>query len=523
MNGLLANPVISGLLGGGPNAIRAAAEQQRLALAPRGGGGMSGAPGAIVTQDRSGADLGAGLAGLGKGLSAIGKMRADAKRQEVEDQAIAQYLGQVNDPVQKERLTTLAGTPEGRQAIMAGVAKQAFPSAAGPLKAGDLVTVQTPNGPRFVQANDAIGQQPAPKEQAGDKIRLWYGDRSVDVTPGSDMEQRYRSVGYKDTPTAAQTDKGAFGDSGRGRALDIVSKISGIPEAQRTGEQQRQYLLATWELSQARVIPGADGRLDVVYPGPLPVGGGSGGAMPAGGGQPAPVGAAPQPAVPGDPAQPAPGVPGVVPTASATLSDGTRLETIREAEKRDPPKSSTETTKGLELRTQIQSGELGIKNLRRALELNDKAYAGPTANWIRSGARLTGLDPDGVSATTEFENIILNNVLSQLKATFGGNPTEGERQILGQVSGSITMARSERAAVLNNAIEILADKIAASSSNLEALGSDAVTSRPPAQRSSDFSTMSLEEIIDVDPRNLNEPQAKAYVDRLRALGVPVGN
>jgi hypothetical protein len=245
--------------------------------------------------------------------------------------------------------------------------------------------------------------------------------------------------------------------------------------------------------------------------------------MPAGGGQPPPVGAAPQPAGPGDPAQPAPGVPGVVPTASATPPSGARVETLREAEKGDLPNSPTETTKGLELRTQIQLGEQGIKNLRRALELNDKAYAGPTANWIRSGARLTGLDPDGVSATTEFENIILNNVLSQLKATFGGNPTEGERQILGQVSGSITMARSERAAVLNNAIEILADKIAAASSNLEALGSDAVTSRPPAQRSSDFSTMSLEKIIDVDPRNLNEPQAKAYVDRLRALGVPVGN
>jgi hypothetical protein len=89
MNGLLANPVISGLLGGGPNAIRAAAEQQRMALAPRGGGGMSGAPGAIVTQDRSGADLGAGLAGLGKGLSAIGKMRDRAAQKEAFDAAIA--------------------------------------------------------------------------------------------------------------------------------------------------------------------------------------------------------------------------------------------------------------------------------------------------------------------------------------------------------------------------------------------------------------------------------------------------
>jgi hypothetical protein len=89
MNGLLANPVISGLLGGGPNAIRAAAEQQRMALAPRGGGGMSGAPGAIVTQDRSGADLGAGLAGLGKGLSAIGKMRDKAKQSEAFEATIA--------------------------------------------------------------------------------------------------------------------------------------------------------------------------------------------------------------------------------------------------------------------------------------------------------------------------------------------------------------------------------------------------------------------------------------------------
>jgi hypothetical protein len=89
MNGLLTNPVISGLLGGGPNAIRAAAEQQRAALAPRGGGGMSGAPGAIVTQDRSGADLGAGLAGLGQGLSAIGKMREKAKQREAFEATIA--------------------------------------------------------------------------------------------------------------------------------------------------------------------------------------------------------------------------------------------------------------------------------------------------------------------------------------------------------------------------------------------------------------------------------------------------
>ena len=89
MNGLLTNPVIQGLLAGGPNAIRMASEQQRAALAPRGGGGMSGAPGAIVTRDTGMADLGSGLSGLGEGLAAIGAMRDRAAQKEAFDAAIA--------------------------------------------------------------------------------------------------------------------------------------------------------------------------------------------------------------------------------------------------------------------------------------------------------------------------------------------------------------------------------------------------------------------------------------------------
>jgi hypothetical protein len=90
MNGLLSNPVISGLLAGGPNAIRAQADQARAALAPRGGGGMSGAPGAIMARDTSMSDLGSGLAGLGQGLSAIGAMRDKAKQREAFEAAVSQ-------------------------------------------------------------------------------------------------------------------------------------------------------------------------------------------------------------------------------------------------------------------------------------------------------------------------------------------------------------------------------------------------------------------------------------------------
>lgn len=87
--GLLMNPVIQGLLSGGPNAIRAQAEAQRASMAPRGGGGMMGAPSPIVTQDRSLSELGQGLAGLGQGLGAIGQMREKAKRDEAFEAAIS--------------------------------------------------------------------------------------------------------------------------------------------------------------------------------------------------------------------------------------------------------------------------------------------------------------------------------------------------------------------------------------------------------------------------------------------------
>jgi hypothetical protein len=237
MNGLLTNPVIQGLLSGGPNAIRMASEQQRAALAPRGGGGMSGAPGAIVTRDTGMADLGSGLSGLGEGLAAIGAMRDRAAQREVEDQAIAQYLGQIQDPVQKERLTTLAGIPAGRQAIIAGVSKQAFPDPAErmkPVVLGKGQVLFDPNsheqiaaGPADVSApkkqnvvnprtgeyrtiaeTDPVptgyvlaGAYSPPAAGSADKIKLWFGDKSVEVTPGTKTEDYYLNSGYKRVPT----------------------------------------------------------------------------------------------------------------------------------------------------------------------------------------------------------------------------------------------------------------------------------------------------------------------------------
>ena len=79
MQGLLSNPVISGLLSGGPNAIRARSQQQVAQMLPRAGGGMMGAPSPIV---QSGGGMGAGLAGLGEGLQKFAKVRKEQAAQE---------------------------------------------------------------------------------------------------------------------------------------------------------------------------------------------------------------------------------------------------------------------------------------------------------------------------------------------------------------------------------------------------------------------------------------------------------
>lgn len=83
--GLLSNPVLTGLLAG-PERIRAQANQQVASMLPRGGGGMIGAPAAIVRQGGGLSDIGQGLAGLGQGIAAA---REAQKQQAMQGQAKA--------------------------------------------------------------------------------------------------------------------------------------------------------------------------------------------------------------------------------------------------------------------------------------------------------------------------------------------------------------------------------------------------------------------------------------------------
>lgn len=84
--------------------------------------------------------------------------------------------------------------------------------------------------------------------------------------------------------------------------------------------------------------------------------------------------------------------------------------------------------------------------------------------WGFTGAGVIakGLSPvsDGAAKTVEFDNAAATNAVSQLKAIFGGNPTEGERKVLLDIAGSSAMPDAVRQKVFDRAIAMAERKLA---------------------------------------------------------------
>ncbi len=96
-----------------------------------------------------------------------------------------------------------------------------------------------------------------------------------------------------------------------------------------------------------------------------------------------------------------------------------------------------------------QAGQNVVTSLDRALEINDKAWDGPTADLSSSAWALIG--NEDAATTQKLKNLVTANALESLRATFGGNPTEGERKILLEVQGSINQPRAVRKAIFERA------------------------------------------------------------------------
>jgi hypothetical protein len=60
-----------------------------------------------------------------------------------------------------------------------------------------------------------------------------------------------------------------------------------------------------------------------------------------------------------------------------------------------------------------------------------------------------------VLATREQRNLLGKGALSNLKAVFGGNPTEGERTALMELEGLDSKSKEERATIIRNTYKLV--------------------------------------------------------------------
>lgn len=133
------------------------------------------------------------------------------------------------------------------------------------------------------------------------------------------------------------------------------------------------------------------------------------------------------------------------------------------------PVTATEQKEIFELEDNITSGLGTVKSLEEALSLNQQAYEGSLANWRKTVGQLFGSDDPRYVATENFDNIIMTNALSSMKAIFGGNPTEGERAALRELQAISSKSRPVREAILRRALAAVKARIARGTSRLQGL------------------------------------------------------
>ncbi len=119
------------------------------------------------------------------------------------------------------------------------------------------------------------------------------------------------------------------------------------------------------------------------------------------------------------------------------------------------PMSATAQKELIQTEEELQGSHQAVEHLKSALALNDKALGFTGASSIAQAGSILpdAIRPKSVDATVDLENLIQGSTLPQLKAIFGGMPTEGERKILLDVAGSTSKTPAQRKAIFERAIQ----------------------------------------------------------------------
>lgn len=126
------------------------------------------------------------------------------------------------------------------------------------------------------------------------------------------------------------------------------------------------------------------------------------------------------------------------------------------------PLSAADKKAILEADDAVADNRAAIANLDRAQQLSPQALSGAVAgarSWLGNNLPDWAVpdfiaSPQQAQATSELSNTVTANALQQLKAIFGGAPTEGERAILLQIQGAADQPRDVREAIYRRAAEM---------------------------------------------------------------------
>jgi len=132
------------------------------------------------------------------------------------------------------------------------------------------------------------------------------------------------------------------------------------------------------------------------------------------------------------------------------LADGTPVTQFDK-----PPRklSATEQKQIFDIEDVITSGKGSISAMQAALQLNDQAYEGSLSGARKMLGQAFASDDPTYVATESLDNLVTKGALESLRATFGGNPTEGERKILLDLQASSSKPKAVRQEIYQRALE----------------------------------------------------------------------
>ena len=151
-----------------------------------------------------------------------------------------------------------------------------------------------------------------------------------------------------------------------------------------------------------------------------------------------------------------------------------QIATINQKTKAATQMSPAELKLKSETETNISNLSSAKEALQLALDLNPQTFDGSVLgnlNKFTTGV-LNPTDPRYI-ATSRVNTLLQEQALSKLKATFGGNPTEGERAILLEIQGIGSKSRQERDAIMKRLWQVVDKRLKEDQKKLQDITSGA--------------------------------------------------